>query len=33
VKIIIMSKMSDIEKQLRNWIPSPFQNAARDLAL
>jgi len=28
-----MSKMSDIETQLKNWIPSPFQNAARDLAL
>jgi ribose 5-phosphate isomerase A len=24
--------MSDIEKQLKNWIPSPFQNAARNLA-
>ena len=24
--------MSSIEKQLKNWIPSPFQNAARNLA-
>ena len=27
-----MNKMSDIKKQLKNWIPSPYQNAARNLA-
>ena len=25
--------MSNNEKQLKNWIPSPFQNAARNLAI
>ena len=24
--------MSDNQKQPKNWIPSPFQSAARDLA-
>jgi len=27
-----MSRMSDIETQLKNWIPSPFQDAAKNLA-
>ena len=28
----MINKMNDIKKQPKNWIPSPFQNAARNLA-